>query len=153
MKMDKLMGQGELIPTDTVLNLINEKMISSLNFTNGFLLDGFPRKKSQAKLFNNKIRAPDVVIYLKADDRVLKERVLGRAVTSGRNDDNEKIIDSRIKLFSRKNNSILKYFGEALCTIDAERDMKTIFNEVSVVVDKYVEASQIDRTALLGYDE
>ncbi|XP_015120900.1 adenylate kinase isoenzyme 1-like [Diachasma alloeum] len=143
--IDKMMGRGELIPVDLVLDLIKEKMISSLNYTSGFVLDGYPREKSQAKLFEKAIRPPDVVIYLKAEESLLKERLLGRAITSGRRDDNEETIERRIKLFLRENRALLKHYGKALFTINAELDMETVFNELSMLVDKNIGASQFNR--------
>ncbi|XP_011307167.1 adenylate kinase isoenzyme 1-like isoform X2 [Fopius arisanus] len=143
--IDKMMGRGEPIPVELLLELIKEKMMFSLNYTSGFILDGYPREKSQAKLFEKAIRTPDVVIYLKADERLLRERLLGRAITSGRKDDNEETIGNRIKLFARKNRGILKYYRKAFVTINAEQDMETVFNELSAVVDNNAGTSQFNR--------
>ncbi|XP_063990531.1 adenylate kinase isoenzyme 1-like isoform X2 [Diachasmimorpha longicaudata] len=139
--IDKMMGRGELIPVELVLDLIKEKMITSLNYTRGFILDGYPREKSQARLFERAIRPPDLVIYLKADESLLKERLLGRAITSGRRDDNQATIERRIKLFLRKNRALLKHYRKTLFTVNAELDVESVFNELSTLVDKNIGGS------------
>lgn len=43
-----LMSHGELVPDETVLNLVGERL-GCLNCSGGFVLDGFPRTVAQAK--------------------------------------------------------------------------------------------------------
>jgi adenylate kinase family enzyme len=52
-----------------------------------------------------------VIIYLDADDSVMVERLLGRAKTSGRSDDNEETIKKRLATFHANNDAIIEAFA------------------------------------------
>lgn len=136
--IDRLMAEGKLVPTNIILDLIKDKMTNALSTTKGFVLDGFPHDKIQGKQFDKEIHPPDLVIYLKVDEKILKERLQGRAITSGRKDDNDEAISLRIKLFMQKNNQLLKHYDKKLTIIDADNDVENVFNNVCDVIDKNI---------------
>lgn len=53
---------GELVPNDTVLELLREAMIARAADSKGFLIDGYPREKSQGIAFEKSI-APVTVSF------------------------------------------------------------------------------------------
>jgi len=53
------MKRGELVPDDTVLNLVGERL-RCLNCSGGFLLDGFPRTVAQAEALEKLLASQDV---------------------------------------------------------------------------------------------
>lgn len=57
------------------------------------------------------IAPADVILYLVADDNVMVERLLGRAKTSGRCDDNEETIKKRLQTFHANNDPIIETFA------------------------------------------
>lgn len=139
--VDKLMAEQKIIPDEIILDLIKEKMLNALSTTKGFVFEGFPREKHQVKLFEKEIRSPDMVIYLKLEERLIQDRLQGRAVTSGRKNENDETLRFRIKQFLRKNNSIIKHYEKKLSIIDANRDIETIFTEISSVIDDNIRAT------------
>lgn len=75
------MHRGELVPDETVLNLIRERM-RCLRCRGGFLLDGFPRTVPQAEALNDLleqegIRIEAVLNYTLPIDTII-ERLSGR---------------------------------------------------------------------------
>lgn len=63
-----------------------------------FLIDGFPRKMDQAIKFDESVCASKAVLFFSATEEIMLERLLERAKTSGRDDDNK---ESIIKRFSK----------------------------------------------------
>lgn len=57
------------------------------------------------------IAPADVIVYLEADDKIMIERLLGRAKTSGRSDDNEETIKKRLDTFHANNDPIIETFA------------------------------------------
>lgn len=57
------------------------------------------------------IAPANLIIYLEADDSVMVQRLLGRAKTSGRSDDNEETIKKRLQTFHDNNTPIIEAFA------------------------------------------
>ena len=53
------MKRGELVPDETVLDMVDERLCC-LNCSGGFLLDGFPRTVSQAKALEQLMESQDI---------------------------------------------------------------------------------------------
>jgi adenylate kinase len=56
------MRRGELVPDDTVLNIVRER-VPCLRFPNGFLLDGFPRTVRQAEALDETLRQEKLPLH------------------------------------------------------------------------------------------
>ena len=77
--------QGELVPDDAVIRLVEEKFeTTSELITKGFVLDGFPRTQNQAyaleKLLEKKNAPLHCAINLEIDREVVLARLTGRRV-------------------------------------------------------------------------
>lgn len=78
--MEEAMGhmrRGELVPDDTVIDLVRER-IQCLNCDHGFLLDGFPRTLHQAEALNQILEKVGVALDAVLDYELPVEEVLGR---------------------------------------------------------------------------
>jgi formate dehydrogenase gamma subunit len=80
------MARGELVPDETVLALVCER-VGCLRCAGGFLLDGFPRTVVQAEALDRLLKAEDsplsaVLDYELPMDKIV-ERLAGRRVCSG----------------------------------------------------------------------
>jgi len=78
---ESYMNKGELVPDDVVIKLV-ECRIKESDCENGFLLDGFPRTRTQAVALDAKLRqlgiGIDTVIQLYADEDEIVQRLTGR---------------------------------------------------------------------------
>lgn len=85
LKAKDIMDRGELVPDDIMVGII-EHALKSKKCNEGFILDGFPRTLTQAKmltpiiqhLFNDNIN----IISLEADDKVIINRLTKRRMCS-----------------------------------------------------------------------
>tara|TARA_R110002110_G_scaffold415857_1_gene658507 strand:- start:10368 stop:11117 length:750 start_codon:yes stop_codon:yes gene_type:complete len=79
------MQKGELIEDDVIFTLL-QKQLKQPEYTNGFILDGFPRTLNQAKTLDSLNLGIDFVVNLQVPDEVVISRISGRRIhpASGR---------------------------------------------------------------------
>lgn len=130
----ELMTSGDLVPCDVVLDLLKERMMENFEHTRGFIIDGFPIDRSQASRFEKEIMPVTLAIYLKLNHQVMRDRLQGRAVTSGR-PDTPAAINRRIKAFRKNDLALYNYFNKNLVVIDAEGDINYVFTLVCATID------------------
>ncbi|KAI5633000.1 adenylate kinase domain-containing protein [Phthorimaea operculella] len=133
-----IMERGELVPNDVVLDLLKEAMEAKAATSNGFLIDGYPREESQGVAFEKAIAPVTVILYFECSCETLTKRLLGRAASSGRADDNEDTIKLRLKTFLENNDKVLAQYPSKLVRINAERTVDEIFAEVEAALDAVV---------------
>lgn len=83
LKVKEIISSGELVSDELTNNLVIDKL-SSEEFKNGFMLDGWPRNINQAEAFEKWLKDTNndltEVIYIDADTEVLIKRISGRRV-------------------------------------------------------------------------
>ena len=79
-----IMEAGQLVPLETVLELIKDKMVEASKTAKGFLIDGYPREKEQGAKFEQFVGPCKAVLYFDVSDAEMTTRLLKRAETSGR---------------------------------------------------------------------
>jgi adenylate kinase len=138
--LTEIMKRGELVPLDTVLTLLKEAMLKKASTSKGFLIDGYPRELDQGKKFEADVAPVSCVLYFEVSDATMKSRLLKRAETSGRADDNEETIVKRLKTFHDVTTPVVGYYGaqNKVCTIHAEGTVDEIFSHVKAYLDKQV---------------
>ncbi|KAJ8301006.1 hypothetical protein KUTeg_022525 [Tegillarca granosa] len=126
------MEHGELVPLDVVLQLLKEKMVAKATTSKGFLIDGYPRELDQGKRFENEVTECQFVLYFEVSDDTMTKRLLGRALTSGRVDDNEETIKKRLKTFHDITTPVIDYYQkkDKVRKINAEGGVDDVFVEV-----------------------
>ncbi|XP_068621346.1 adenylate kinase isoenzyme 1 [Battus philenor] len=139
--LTSIMERGELVPNETVLELLKEAIMARAADSKGFLIDGYPREKSQGVAFENTIAPVNVILYFEASCETLTKRLLGRAASSGRADDNEETIKLRLKTFLDNNDQVLAQYPDKLKRINAEATVDEIFGEVQKILDPVVQAA------------
>ena len=124
-----IMNRGELVSDELVLRIVRQNLVKD---NKGWILDGYPRNLSQANSLNevlNEINQPlEVVFYLDIPEEVLIKRLLLR----GRKDDTEETIRTRVNIYKKTTEPLIKYFKDLslLEYIDADRDLKTISSDI-----------------------
>lgn len=80
-KAREYMDQGELVPDDLILDLVEEE-VAALDPSTGIIFDGFPRTTAQAEgldeMLAHHARRVDRILVLDARDDVLVKRIAGR---------------------------------------------------------------------------
>ena len=132
-KINDILGKGNLVP-DEIVNQIVENRLK--NFEGQFILDGFPRTVPQGE-FLDKITDIGLVICLEVSDDTIRERILERGKTSGREDDqNVDIINRRILQYKTETKPRIEFYGDKkiLATIDGEESINEVFHRVENII-------------------
>ncbi|MBF6438621.1 adenylate kinase [Nocardia cyriacigeorgica] len=113
----KYIDAGDLVPSD-VTNRMVEARVAEPDAVNGFVLDGYPRTVDQAdaleKILGDMDKKLDAVLCFVVPEEVLKERMLAR----GRGDDNEQIIDNRLRVYRSETEPLLEHYDGLVVTVD-----------------------------------
>jgi adenylate kinase len=134
-QVEDLMSKGDLVPDSVIIDLLMPKIVAAAA-GNGYLLDGFPRSVDQAvearKLAEQADAAPDAVIYLDAPREELMRRILARAETEGRADDNEATVQNRLHVFDDATRPLVDYYRDRglLKMIDAAQSEDNVTAEI-----------------------
>ncbi|XP_076230270.1 adenylate kinase isoenzyme 1 isoform X1 [Nomia melanderi] len=132
----RMMSQGQLVPTDILVELIAIKMLNNLYNKNGVILSGFPKRKEQCKSFDTAIRPPDIVLYLNVRNSVLSDRIMGRIITTTeRPMISYEEIKNQIKEFHKRNRLVIKHYKERLINIDGEFDAIKVYEDACNAID------------------
>jgi len=136
-ELSKIMSSGNLVP-DSILNpIVAEKLLSS-ECKNGFILDGYPRNKSQSDflidfLNKNKIDL-DLIIDFKADTETIKNRIIERSKIENRSDDNPEVIKTRLEKYFAETQPLAGFFNDnfkgKFFEINATQEISKIQSEI-----------------------
>jgi len=140
-ELDAMMKSGKLVPMETVLKLIKDAMVAAaLKGSQGFLIDGYPREVPQGVQFENAIKPCDVVLYFNVTDETMTKRLLHRAKTSGRVDDNEETIKKRLLTFHECTQPVCDYYFKKgkLIEVKAEGTPDFIFDKTCKLLKEKV---------------
>jgi len=134
-------SKGELVPTDIVIDTIVEAIKKAP--TDIVLLDGFPRKEKQMKMFADCLNnVHDIklssVIEIRVSEDVARERVLGR--DEARADDSEDVFNNRMKIYKETIAEIEAFYNQnnMLKVINGEREVAAVVNEIDDFLQEQV---------------
>ncbi|KAI3406355.1 URA6 [Candida oxycetoniae] len=103
--------EGKIVPQEVTIELLRNAIKE--NYNRGevrFLVDGFPRKMDQALTFENNIAESAFTLFFECPEQVMMKRILERAKTSGRADDNVESIKKRFQTFIDTSMPVVEYF-------------------------------------------
>jgi len=132
---------GELVPTAIVI----DKMVTAIQEapTDIILIDGFPRKAKQMKVFSDLMEADKnmellSVIEIRVSEEVARQRVLGRE--DKREDDEEEVFNNRMRIYKETIEEIERFYeGRGLLTvIDGERPVEEVVADIDAHLTKQV---------------
>jgi adenylate kinase len=144
-QLTKIMESGQLVPLEVVLDLIKEAMLKEFSKgSHGFLIDGYPREVKQGVQFESEIMEAALVIYFEVSGETMTQRLLGRAKTSGRVDDNIETIKKRLDTFYKQTEPVVDHYKKQgkLVQVKAEGSVDAIFAAVQPALDKLFAGKQ-----------
>ncbi|MFT6814339.1 MAG: adenylate kinase [Sphingobacteriales bacterium] len=137
----KLMDQGELVPDEIVIGMINNKLDDNKG-VNGFVFDGFPRTVAQAEALDNLLsdRKDSIsgMVALEVSDKELVKRLLKRGVNEGRTDDaSEEVIQNRINTYNNKTKPVSDFYKKQnkFHSINGEGGIEDIRTNLCATID------------------
>ncbi|XP_072096301.1 adenylate kinase isoenzyme 1-like isoform X2 [Mobula birostris] len=135
--LQAIMEKGELVPLETVLEMLKDAMIAKAGVSKGFLIDGYPREVKQGEEFEKKIGPPTLLLYIDAGKETMIKRLLERGKTSGRSDDNEETITKRLETYYKATEPVINYYQSRniIRKINAEGTVDEVFAQVATALD------------------
>ena len=110
-----IMNSGGYV-SDEITNEVVATRLSKPDCGAGFLLDGYPRTVQQVEYLDSVLadigRPVDAVISLQADTDEVVARLLRRAASDGREDDQEETIRARQQIYSEQTAPLLDLYRQ-----------------------------------------
>ena len=135
-------SQGQLVPDDVTIQLL-EKHIESLPAdTKGLIFDGFPRTLNQAvqleRLMKKRGDKTAILIDINVPEDEIISRLIERGKTSGRSDDNLDTIKKRLVVYHDQTRPVDDYYElmDKYVRIQGLGTISGIFGRISRVLDK-----------------
>ncbi len=135
------MDNGDFVP-DSVTNRMVRDRLAQSDVADGFLLDGYPRTSPQVDELDDILDSAevslDVVVQLTADDEELVNRLLGRALETGRSDDTEAVIRHRLDLYREQTEVVVSRYAERgiLAKVDGLGEMDDVTARIMDAIKK-----------------
>jgi len=136
-----IIAAGGLVPDEIIVQII-ENTITDNPDANGFLFDGFPRTYIQAYILEGLMiklnTSLSTLISLRVDEEVSVERLLNRGKTSGRSDDNEKVIRTRLREYNEKTLPVLQFYKDKgiYREVDGSEDIDSVTLHIDEIVQE-----------------
>jgi len=70
----ELMKEGELVPDDIIVKLVEARLNQTDSKVNGWVLEGFPKSEAQINMLKGMKQAPSLIVGLQVDDDIVYER-------------------------------------------------------------------------------
>lgn len=151
------MDAGELVPDEVVVDMVARRLAGEDAATRGWLLDGYPRSKSQADAIERRGIRPQLFLVLDVPDDLLVERVAGRRLDpvtgeiyhlvfrpppaeivdrlQQRSDDTEEAIRNRLKTHRKHVDAVLGTYADITVRIDGSRSVDDVFADVKKAIE------------------
>jgi adenylate kinase len=143
LKAQAFMDCGELVPDEDVIAMVIRNLDKHHN-SNGFIFDGFPRTKEQARFLRHELTDRDMrinlMITLDVDHDELVKRLLKRGKNSGRSDDERRIIEKRIEVYHKQSKPVVEFYKKMhkYVPIEGKGGIEDIFNRICVAIDNSI---------------
>jgi adenylate kinase len=139
----EIMDSGGYV-SDEITNAIVAERLGQSDCDRGFLLDGYPRTPQQVETLDGVLaerdRFIDAVVSLLADEDEVVSRLLKRAQTEGRSDDNEETIRVRQKVYAEQTAPLIDVYRErgVLVEVDGLGPVDEVSKRVFVALDRHL---------------
>ncbi|XP_057793594.1 adenylate kinase, chloroplastic [Salvia miltiorrhiza] len=153
----EFMEMGKLVPDEIVVMMVKERLSRQDSQENGWLLDGYPRSKSQATALKEFGFNPDIFILLEVPEEILVERVVGRrldpvtgkiyhltysppeteeiaARLTQRFDDTEEKVKLRLLTHNSNVESVLSLYNDRIVKVDGTLPKEEVFSQIDGVL-------------------
>lgn len=142
---DSYISQGQLIPDDLMVNILENVLDSNPETEKGVIFDGFPRTIPQAKALSEMLKGRNsrlhAVVGLEVDDKELMDRLVKRGKDSGRSDDNPETISRRLEVYHNQTSPLRDYYKQegTYHAIPGVGNVDDIFSTIKDSLDKVIE--------------
>jgi adenylate kinase len=134
-KAQNYVDKGELVPDQLVQDLVEERL-NQADAKSGWILDGFPRKVTQAvfleQLLEKTAQGGERVVNLDAPDDVVIARLLAR----GRKDDTEEVIRRRLEVYRHETAPLIDYYSDRhkLLSVNGDQPQEEVSTQLQQLI-------------------
>jgi len=136
----RLIDHGDLCPDELTLDMLY-KFCNNTQNPRGFLLDGVPRTRQQAKMMEG-INYPHIIpvtfaIYLEVNEKEIVDRLSIRAILLNRTDDTPEVIRQRIVNYEKQTKPLVSYYSaqNKLIKINGMQSVEKVFSDICEILD------------------
>ena len=140
-RVEPILVSGDLVPDDLTVALIRERL-SEHDARDGFVLDGFPRNLAQAEALDGMLaeigRGLDAVLFFDLSDELAVQRIRGRALDEGRDDDDSPdAIARRLAIYHEQTEPVVERYRATgkLVPLHAARSIDEVSTEIEAALD------------------
>ncbi len=148
-KVRTLMDEGQLVPDETIVEIIENRTLQS-DCINGCILDGFPRTVPQAAALKEMLAAREdgisaTYLFNLSEDQLLK-RLEGRRGVQNRKDDSEDVQVERLKVYQEKTAPLIDYYREEglLVEIDGNGTINVVYSRLLAAIEKMLPPEEVN---------
>ena len=127
-----IMAAGRLVSDEIVLGIVEER-VSAPDCSRGFILDGYPRNRAQARALGevlSRLGATEWIANIAVPAEELAARVRGRRGTDGRQDDSEDAFRRRLDVYESESLPLLDYYGDRAVNIPGLGSRDEVFGRL-----------------------
>ena len=141
---EKYISQGQLIPDELMIDLLDDVLEREAQGKPGVIFDGFPRTIPQAEALKGllKKRGTDLhgVVGLEVPEEELVERMIARGKETGRADDNLETIKKRLDVYHNQTSPLKDYYTKEgkYMPVKGHGAVDDIFLDISRGIDAIV---------------
>ena len=136
-EIESIINAGKLISDKIIIQIVDNKITEKLGRYKGFLFDGFPRNLDQAQaldtLLNKGNQTLSAVIQLYVDEKEAVKRIQKRKLEEKRQDDNEDVLKSRLKVYLNETKPLLDFYQKEnkLNKINGMQTINDVNNQIN----------------------
>lgn len=109
LQVARIIRDGGIVPSEITMSLLREKLATNASHST-LLIDGFPRVMDQALAFERSVSLCNFVLFFNCAPAEMRKRILARAKSSGRVDDNSQVIDARLNTYMNQTMPVIEYY-------------------------------------------
>lgn len=138
-EIEEAMTAAKPVPSEVIAKLLEQAMREAGAWKDGpaarFVVDGYPRSEEQLRGFQAELSSKVQLlccISLEVGREEMRQRLLGRAKSSGRVDDEEEVIEKRLNTFQADTDPLLDFFKAEgqLQKVNGNNSPDDVFQEV-----------------------
>lgn len=128
--LEKSAGDGVLVNDDVVIGVVKKALAEGNQGKNGYILDGFPRTKVQARALQNMKIVPQRLVVLQPDMEKIRKKMLNDAAKVSKNADKQHdLVESRMQNYFRHINTTQEVFKNIVLEVPCD-DESTVLTQV-----------------------
>ena len=132
--------EGKIVPVEITCGLLRKAMEKAGWDEKEYLIDGFPRNENNYEGWVNamgEITVTRAILFLDLDKETMKQRILKRGETSGRNDDNETAVEKRFNTYVNETLPVIEMYEKKglVKKVDALGTPEEVFDRVKKTLE------------------